>query len=91
MRLEYSDGADEDIEAIRAWLAERSTASAERFTDLLLARVRQIALYPGSGRIPEGQRHTRVRQIVEGNYIVSYAVGPETVIILCVVHAARDR
>jgi plasmid stabilization system protein ParE len=91
LRLEYSDGADKDIDEIRAWLLERSPESAQRFTDGLLGRIRQIALFPGSGRIPEGQRHTRIREVVEGNYIICYAVGAETVTILCVVHAARDR
>jgi plasmid stabilization system protein ParE len=91
LRLEYSDGAADDIEQIRAWIDERSPGGGQRFIDALLRRARQIALFPYSGRVPEGQEHTRVRVLVEGAYIISYAVGPETVIILGVTHAARDR
>ncbi|MGH2609707.1 MAG: type II toxin-antitoxin system RelE/ParE family toxin [Tepidiformaceae bacterium] len=71
--------------------AERSPEAARRFSDAMLRRARQIALFPNSGRVSRGQAHPRTRELIEGQYIVSYAVGPETVIILGVTYAVRDR
>ncbi|MEX0783215.1 MAG: type II toxin-antitoxin system RelE/ParE family toxin [Dehalococcoidia bacterium] len=91
MRLEYSDGAQKDLNEIHDAIREGSPDAARRFTEGILRRARQIGLFPNSGRVPLGQEHTRTRELVEGQYIISYAVGPETVIILGITHGARER
>ena len=75
----WSTEALVDLEVIYDFLAEKSPSAAQRITENLLARARQIETFPESGAIQEILRGTGkdYRYFVEGNYKIIYSYQSE--------------
>lgn len=89
MRVEWSQTAADELNAIHARLAETSHDYADRMIDRLTRRAAQIALFPNSGRVVPEFGLPRVREMIEGPYRVIYRVETQRVEILAVFHGAR--
>ncbi|MDO3377759.1 type II toxin-antitoxin system RelE/ParE family toxin [Geoalkalibacter halelectricus] len=89
MRIQWTEGAERNLDAIAAYIAEDNPAAAAATVLRILRRVAaQLSAFPASGkpgRIPE----TRELVFPELPYIVVYTVVDEVVTILRVFHAAR--
>lgn len=88
MRVEWTDEAQDDIDSIADWYAD-NPERAEAILDGLIARLEQVAIFPRSGSLAPGVNPAHVRQLVEGQYRVLYAPGPETIMVLGVPHVSR--
>jgi toxin ParE1/3/4 len=88
-RVIYAAGARADLEAIAAYVAERTEDGAERAVALILERVDLLRRLPNAGRarpdIGDGLRAISVR-----SFVIVYRVEAGTVHILHVAHGARD-
>lgn len=89
-RVLLTPQAEAEIEAIGDYIATDNQAAALRMVRRLRGRCAALDTFPERGtRV--GERH---RALVEGPYLIIYRVDPttdpETVIIVTVVHGARD-
>jgi plasmid stabilization system protein ParE len=82
----------DDMRGIRDHIARDSSYYAERFIARLFEAAEHLHDHPRMGRrVPEADDDT-IRELIVGSYriIYAYAVEPEQVSILAVVHGARD-
>ena len=81
--------AESDIDDIWLWIAEDSIAAAEEFTDRVEAAENRLARYPEIGQarpdLAAGVRHWPIAP-----YPILYRAQDDGVLILRVVHGARD-
>lgn len=90
MRVVWTKFAREDVKAIRAYIARDSAYYARRFALRIADSVRVLRKLPELGQVvPEFDRYV-VRERIVQNYRVLYAVDKDQVVVLAVVHAARD-
>ena len=86
-RVVYSRRAAAEVEEIDAFLAERSSAAAERFRQSLERAEQQLEQFPNSGA--PGIR-AGTRRLIVGNYIVSYRRRGDVIEIFAVRDARRQ-
>ena len=90
MRVEWSESATADLDAIRAYIARDSEHYAARFVQQVVKTTRMLRTFPELGQVvPEFDART-VRERVLQNYRIFYEVQERRVLIIAIVHAARD-
>lgn len=89
MRLVWSEEALERLTEIEAYIARDNPIAAERFVGRLIERASTIVDNPRMGRmVPEHQRPD-LREIIERNYRIIYALREEAIEVVTVVEAHR--
>ena len=92
MKVVIHEAAAADLESIFEWVSKDSPWAAAALVGRIRARINRLAVagLPHIGRLGliEG-----TRELVEGRYIVVYAVDEpaDLITVLAVVHGARDR
>ena len=89
MRILWTEPARSDINAIWDYLMEHQAPGAERVASDLLRSVERLELFPHSGR-PDRIEGTRELILPGLPWLVVYAPAPSEIVILRVIHAARD-
>ena len=89
VRVIVTDGAAADLEAIFAYLEERSPGAAARLAGRLRQAIAALELFPARGK-PGHHADTRELSIV-WPYVIVYRITPTAVQILRVLHGAQDR
>jgi plasmid stabilization system protein ParE len=92
MRVIIEETAVADIDALAAWIAKNSTQSARLVVQRILHTIERLGLFPEMGH--EGRDEgTYERGVPDTPYIVVYEVRkkPSAVLVVSVVHGARDR
>lgn len=89
MKLLIASTAKLDLEEIEEYISNDNPAAADRFLDLLSKRFELITEMPGIGRRRDNYARG-VRSITEGDYIIVYRVKKDAVVVLRVLHGARD-
>lgn len=79
----------EDVAEARAYIARDNPAAAERIALAIRTAVARLASFPHLGR-PGRAGRTRELVVAGTPYIVAYAVVDEQVMILSVLHSARQ-
>ncbi len=89
MELTWRPIAVEDLQKIHRYIAQDNPAAADRIRGAILRSVERLANFPGLGRTG---RVDGTRELVVPNtpYIVAYTVIGGQVMILSVIHSARD-
>jgi toxin ParE1/3/4 len=84
-RFRLSPLAEADIAEIRRYIAQDSTAAADRFIGQL------FDIFHLLGRDPKiGQQRPNLRSFSHGNYVVFYQLVSERAEIVAIIHGARD-
>jgi plasmid stabilization system protein ParE len=89
VRVEFSDEAKRDLEAIAAFIARDSPLAAERWVDRLADRALKLAVAPHAGRVVPEFKDPLVRQVLVRTYRIIYRVEPHRVLVLTVVEGHR--
>ena len=90
MRVEWSESAAADLDAIRAYIARDSEHFAARFVQQVVKTTQMLRTFPELGQVvPEFDQRT-IRERVLQNYRILYEVQERRVLIIAIVHAARD-
>jgi toxin ParE1/3/4 len=92
-KVRWARSARRDLEAIVAYLSDRSPAAALATLDRLKTRAESLATYAERGRVvPELARlHVRqYRELVSAPYRMIYRISGATVLMLVVVDARRS-
>jgi len=89
VELHYRASADEDLLGIYLSIARDHEPTADRFIARIRSAIMRLAIYPHSAparpELGEG-----IRSLVVGAYLVLHRVDPDEVVIVRVIHAARD-
>ena len=89
MKLRWTRPALADLAALSAYIAREDPLAARRMVSRIRDVVQRLAEYPQmgkSGRVPE----TRELMLAQSPYCVVYAVMPDSVEIIAVLHTARQ-
>jgi len=86
----WSPSALDDIDAIEAFIAKDSPAIASAYAGHLIAATDDLADHPGMGRIVPEVGDPGLREIIVAPYRIMYRIDQERVLIVAVVHGARD-
>lgn len=92
--VELTQGAEDDLEAIHAFLAEyRGADDAEALLDSLLEKIATLEQYPLRGSVPkelEALGIREFRQILLHHYRLIYRVAGSKVFVLVIADGRRD-
>lgn len=90
-RLRYALDARLDLAEIRSYLRKNASAKvAARMLERIRGRVAATREWPLSG-VPRPEYHRNCRFAVERPYMIYYLYDGEEMVILRILHAARDR
>lgn len=89
MTLSWSPRAAVDLEAIAAYLVERSPQGATAVAEDIRRTIELIRAYPGAGRALEQRPSVQVLPLGRFPYLVFYTTLPGETVILHIRHAAR--
>lgn len=89
-RIVWTATSREDLRGIVQYIAGDSPVYARSFALRLRRSVARLAEFPGSGcRVPEDPSGT-YREVIVGNYRVVYRTAEDSVVIVTVLHGARE-
>jgi toxin ParE1/3/4 len=81
--------AESDLDEIWLWIAEGSVVAAEEMIGRIEAAENRLGQFPEIGQarpdLADGLRHCPV-----GPYLVLYRVDPDQILVIRIVHGARD-
>lgn len=89
-RLVWTEPALADLESIHGYIARDSEVYADAMILDILDTAERLVDFPDSGRFVRELDDGRTREIIVGNYRVMYEVDAQVVLILTVLHGARD-
>jgi toxin ParE1/3/4 len=88
-RVRTTEHAEADIRSIAQWIARDSPHAAAKWVDDLAGEFLKIAQTPGVGTDRDDLR-PKLRSVAFGNYIVFFKSMHRGVIVVRVIHGARD-
>lgn len=80
----------EDLESIHAYIARDSEVYADTLLLEIFAAVDRLKRFPQLGRIVPELNEAQTREIMVGNYRIMYERRGSVVMILAVLHSARQ-
>ncbi|GAB4298108.1 MAG: type II toxin-antitoxin system RelE/ParE family toxin [Thiohalomonadaceae bacterium] len=90
MRVEWSDFARDDLDALVRYISRDSAFFARRFGQRVVLATQRLKEFPESGRmIPEAD-DPALREIIVQGYRIMYRLETARVLILAVMHGSRD-
>jgi toxin ParE1/3/4 len=90
MKLEWTEPALSDLESIRDYIKKDSEYYANRFVERIIEAVESLEKFPEMGRrVPEAEEEN-IRELLFHNYRIIYRVETDSILILTVIHSARD-
>jgi plasmid stabilization system protein ParE len=90
MKLFWSEPALADIESIRDYIRRDSEFYAGRFINRIIEAVETLVELPARGRLVPEADDPNTRELLFQNYRIMYRLESARIIILAIVHAARD-
>lgn len=90
MKIEWTEPALSDLESIRDYIRRDSEYYATRFIERIIEIVEDLEKFPEMGRsVPEAE-HENIRELLFYNYRIMYRVETGRILILTIIHGARD-
>ncbi|MEK7242318.1 MAG: type II toxin-antitoxin system RelE/ParE family toxin [Planctomycetota bacterium] len=90
MKIEWTEPALSDLEGIRDYIKKDSEYYATRFVERIIKAVETLEKFPKMGRnVPEAEEEN-IRELLFYNYRVMYRVETKRILILAIVHGARN-
>ncbi|MGH9358177.1 MAG: type II toxin-antitoxin system RelE/ParE family toxin [Terriglobia bacterium] len=89
-KIEWTRSAIGDVMALRDYIARDAEAYADRFVQKIIQVVERAGAFPQMGRPVAEANQDSVREILFGNYRIVYRVEESRVLVLMVIHGARD-
>ncbi|RQD73626.1 MAG: type II toxin-antitoxin system RelE/ParE family toxin [Candidatus Syntrophonatronum acetioxidans] len=90
MKLVWTESAILDLEKVKDFISRDSEYYALALVEKIFEAVEKLTTFPNIGReVPEYQDKT-IREILCSNYRIIYQVRSNEVIILAIIHGARE-
>ena len=90
MKIEWTEPAVSDLKGIRDYIGRDSEYYASRFIARILEAVERLKDLPEMGRIIPEAEGIDIRELLFRNYRIMYRVEQGRVLVLAVIHAARN-
>ncbi len=91
MKVNWTEPALEDLEAIQAYIAKDSNFYARQFIERIFDAVTKLETFPVIGRrVPEAEERVDVRELIFQGYRIIYLIQSESIYIIAVIHGSRD-
>ncbi len=91
MRIRYTSTALADLDEILRYIARDNAIAARAVSHRIEQIVREIGRFPGMAAVRADEPGVRVMPVGRYPYLVFYTVESDTVVILRIRHAARQR
>jgi toxin ParE1/3/4 len=88
-RVQRTERAEQDLEAILDYLDDHSPAAADRFARTFKEKTEALARMPEMGRSRE-ELAPSLRSFTAGNYLILYRPTPNGIEVVRVAHGSRD-
>ncbi|MDZ4287705.1 MAG: type II toxin-antitoxin system RelE/ParE family toxin [Prosthecobacter sp.] len=95
LRVEYTSGAQKEIEESYVWIKERAPQAAEKWRDELIGKVESLAVNPLRHPVaPESEKFSREIRLMlfrkrRGQFRIYYTIDKKRVVILSVRRSFR--
>lgn len=90
MRIEWTEPALLDLKSIKYYINRDSEYYATRFVERIIEAVESLLRFPEMGRsVPEADEEN-IRELLFCNYRIMYRVETMHILILTIIHGARD-
>ncbi len=89
-QVRWSLMATRDMRDIEEFIARDSSLYAVAFVNRLVEVTRELAQFPRMGRVVPEFKREQLREVIYRTYRIVYVLTDEEVVILRVVHSARD-
>lgn len=90
MKVVLTDEALRDLEDIGDYIAKDNPDRARNFVAELLRKARHIGQFPEGFQVVPRHAHLGIRRRVHGAYLIFYRVEHDAVVIIHILHGARD-
>ena len=90
MKIVWTEPALGDLEDIRDYIRKDSEFYARRFVEKIVAAVEKLENFPGVGRPVLEADDENIRELIYRDYRIMYRFEQKRVLILTVIHGARD-
>jgi toxin ParE1/3/4 len=92
VKIEWSEPAVADLESIREYIGKDSEYYAARYIGMIIVAVERLEHSPEMGRrVPEAEeKEGNIRELLFRNYRIMYRAEPQRILVLTIIHAARD-
>jgi len=90
MNYRISHKANIDIEGICDYIAEDNPEAAGRLDEKIHRAIERLAEFPGMGHMRADVEDKRYRFWVVGKYVIAYRVEQDELLVIRVLHGARD-
>ena len=91
MKVEWSEPALDDLQAIQLYIAHDSASYARRFVERAFAATDRLSAFPHMGRAVPEAGSPDIRELIYNEYRLIYQIVlPERVVVIAVVHGRRD-
>lgn len=88
--IRWTETARADLRAIHAFIAKDSRVYAQRMVERIRKAVDRLSRFPRSGAQTHEWDRSDLREILVSNYRIIYRIDEQNVVILTVIHAARQ-
>mgnify|MGYP003591462764 FL=1 len=89
MRLAFTPLAEQDLDAVADYIVSDNPVRALSFLRELRAQCQRITLNPPGYR-PRPELGDGIRSCAHGNYVIFFEFDPDSVVIVHILHGARD-
>jgi len=91
MKLRFAPEAVDDLARLRAFIAEKNPAAAQRTARDVLLGLEKLKAFPELGlRVQRAPDPDRIRDVFIGSYVVRYLVGDQDIVVLRVWHGKEN-
>ena len=92
MTLHYAREAIQDLERLRAFIAEKNPAAAARISRQLLEGIQNLKRFPQLGReVSKAPDPALIRDLILDRYVVRYLIAGDVLYILRIWHQKENR
>lgn len=90
MKVRFTQRGLADLSGIGSWIASDGPKAARKVVSRLRNRVRSPSEFPERHPVISSRESFSIRRCVEGGYLIFYTIMDRDVVILRILHAARD-
>lgn len=90
MKIRWTESAVEDLENIKNYISKDSEYYGLIMIGRILGAVEKLSRFPDVGRVVPEMRDANIREILFHNYRIIYKKDEGCILILAIVHGARD-
>ena len=89
MKVIFTDQAEENLEEIGDYIANKNPDRAETFVGELRQRALNIGTFPEAYQVVGRYENFKVRRCVHGDYLIFYRIAKRQVEVFLIVHGAK--